>query len=246
VTAVWWTFSAFYWTFFALMLPILFVGDLIVWLLTFWWDRKRKWISLYTGLCGVFYIFVNPLWRLKVIGRRKLPKDTAGIYVANHSSLVDILVLFGVHRPYKCVSKKSNFKLPIIGLFMKLARYVELERGNRESVERMMATCEGLLDEGLPILIFPEGTRSPDNHLLPFKTGAFYLAMRTGVPVYPIVVRGTGEALPKKGMVLRKHVRATVEVLDPLDPADFATLEELKDETRAVFERELATTRTAP
>ncbi|MPZ69986.1 MAG: 1-acyl-sn-glycerol-3-phosphate acyltransferase [Actinobacteria bacterium] len=228
------------------MLPILFVGDLIVWLLTFWWDRKRKCISLYTGLCGVFYIFVNPLWRLKVIGRHKLPKDTAAIYVSNHSSLVDILVLFGLHRPFKCVSKKSNFKLPIIGLFMKLARYVELERGNRESVERMMATCEGLLDEGVPIQIYPEGTRSPDGRLLPFKTGAFYLAKRTGAPIYPIVIRGTGEALPKKGMVLRRHIRATVEVLDPLDPNDFATLEEMKDATRNIFEHELASTPILP
>jgi 1-acyl-sn-glycerol-3-phosphate acyltransferase len=83
------------------------------------------------------------------------------------------------------------------------------------------------------VMLFPEGTRSRDGRLQPFKDGAFELAVEHGVPLIPIAVHGTGAALAKGSLVLREHVHAKVEVLEPIDPARFASVGELRDEARA-------------
>ena len=136
--------------------------------------------------------------------------------VANHASLIDILVLFDLFRPYKWVSKASNFRLPFVGWNMRLNDYVPLRRGDRESVLEMLAHCGRHLESGSPILMFPEGTRSADGALKAFKDGAFELAVAHGVPVIPIAVHGTAAALPKHGLVLEQHVDARIEVLEPI------------------------------
>jgi 1-acyl-sn-glycerol-3-phosphate acyltransferase len=102
---------------------------------------------------------------------------------------------------------------------MAMNDYVRIERGERESARRMMEHCRRHLARGSPVLVFPEGTRSQDGRLQPFKDGAFRLAEEEGCPVIPVVVTGTGEALPKHGLVLRQRMRATVRVLDPIAPA---------------------------
>jgi 1-acyl-sn-glycerol-3-phosphate acyltransferase len=99
----------------------------------------------------------------------------------------------------------------------------------------MMAHCRRHLARGTPILLFPEGTRALDGRLQRFKDGAFKLAWEAKVPVYPVVMTGTYEALPKHGLVLRGRMEARVEVLDPLRPEDFSGPDALRDATRAVF-----------
>jgi 1-acyl-sn-glycerol-3-phosphate acyltransferase len=154
------------------------------------------------------------------------------VIVANHASLVDILVLFDLFRPFKWVSKRENFKIPFIGWNMRLNGYVPLIRGDRESIVAMLARCSKLLEQGSPVLFFPEGTRSSDGAMRTFKDGAFELAMQHGVPLIPVAVHGTARALPKHGMVLRDHVDAHVDILAPLDPADFGSVAELRDAAR--------------
>ncbi len=141
----------------------------------------------------------------------------------------DILVLFDLFRPFKWVSKSEIFRVPVIGWNMRLNGYVPLVRGSGESVRRMMARCGELIDQGVPVLLFPEGRRTDDGRLQPFKDGAFDLAVRHGVPVIPIAVHGTGRALPKHGMVLREQVDARVQVLPALHPADHADVRALRD-----------------
>ena len=120
------------------------------------------------------------------------------------------------------MSKAEIFRVPVIGWNMRLNGYVPLVRGSGESVRRMMARCGRLLDAGSPVLLFPEGRRTDDGTMQPFKYDAFELAVRHRVAVLPIAVHGTRRALPKHGLVLRDHVNARVEVLPPLYPADFA------------------------
>ncbi len=224
-------FSVLYWAFICLTLPIFFVGALIVFALTAWWDRRRLLLHLYSCFWACFYVYANPLWRLRVTGRERLPWRGPAVLVANHASLIDILVLFALYRPYKWVSKTENFKLPFIGWNMSLNGYVPLVRGDRESVKRMMVRCRELLNQGAPVLIFPEGTRSKDGRLQDFKDGAFQLAHELQCPVIPIAVTGTAEALPKHGLILRKKMNAKVEVLEPIDSAAHAGVAELRDAT---------------
>ena len=224
-------FSVLYWAFICLTLPIFFVGALIVFLLTAWWDRRRLLLHLYSCFWASFYVYANPLWRLRVEGRERLPWRGPAVLVANHASLIDILVLFALYRPYKWVSKTENFKLPFIGWNMSLNGYVPLVRGDRESVRRMMAMCRRFLERGVPMLIFPEGTRSKDGQLQDFKDGAFQLAQEAQCPVIPIAVSGTAEALPKHGLILRKKMDARLDVLEPIDPAKHDGVAELRDTT---------------
>jgi 1-acyl-sn-glycerol-3-phosphate acyltransferase len=192
-----WVLSVVFWVFIAVTCPVFFLGALLVWLVTLPFDRRRVILHLYSSAWAVFYIHVNPLWRLRITGRDRLPRRGAAVLVANHASLIDILVLFGLFRPFKWVSKQEIFRIPLIGWNMRLNDYVPLVRGSGDSVRRMMAHCDRLLAAGSPVMIFPEGRRT--------------------------------SALPRHGLVLREHVDARVDVLPPLDPADFADTAALRD-----------------
>nr|WP_242340978.1 MULTISPECIES: lysophospholipid acyltransferase family protein [unclassified Anaeromyxobacter] len=228
-------FSLVYWVFFAATLPVLFLGAMLVFLLTSPFDRRRVAVHLYSCAWATFYVVANPLWRVSVEGREKLPWKGAAVLAANHLSLLDILVLYGLFRPFKWVSKAEVFRVPFVGWNLWLNDYVRVKRGDRESIREMMDHCRAHLARGTPVMLFPEGTRSRDGRLGAFKDGAFRLAIEAGCPVIPIVVSGTGDALPKHGLVLRQRMRAHVRVLDPLDPAEFPTADALRDATRAAI-----------
>jgi 1-acyl-sn-glycerol-3-phosphate acyltransferase len=213
--------SVCFWLFFAASCIPLFAGALAVWLLTLPFDANGRLLHLYSCFWAQVYFYVNPMWRLHIDGRDKLPWHGAAVLVSNHASLADILVLFGLYRPYKWVSKASNFRLPFIGWNMRMNRYVRLVRGDAESIGRMMVASEAWLDKGVPVLLFPEGTRSPDGEVKAFKDGAFRLAMAKGCLLFPIVLAGTANVLPKHGLVLRRRANCRVRVLDPVDPAPF-------------------------
>jgi 1-acyl-sn-glycerol-3-phosphate acyltransferase len=145
------------------------------------------------------------------------------------------------------VAKIELFKIPCIGWNMSLNRYVKLRRGDSESIARMMRTCEERIAEGSSIMMFPEGTRSADGRLKPFKHGAFTLAQRARVPLLPLVVEGTADALPKRGFVLqgRHHIR--VRILPEIPYAEFAdeSVATLTERVHALFAQELAEPRVA-
>src|SRR5207248_2172390 len=130
------------------------------------------------------------------------------------------------------------------GWNMRLNRYVGLVRGDKQSIEKMAAACHEWLRRGVSVMIFPEGTRSPDGRLLPFKPGAFRIARDAGVPILPIVIDGTHDALPKHSPLLIKQIaRVRVKVLDPVDVTRYGSVEASSDAVRAILERELAALR---
>lgn len=237
-------FSIAYWLFAALTMPVFFAGALAIFLATALFDRRRVVLHLYSCFWASFYVYANPIWRSRVEGREKLPWRGPAVIAANHASLVDILVLYGLYRPFKWVSKEENFRIPVVGWNMRLNGYVSLARGHRASIRDMMTQCLKLLGEGSPVLIFPEGTRSPTGELQAFKDGAFRLAREAGCPLIPVAVSGTSDSIPKRGMAMRRPMRAVVEVLDPLDPAAFAGPDDLRraarDAIAAALERRRA------
>jgi 1-acyl-sn-glycerol-3-phosphate acyltransferase len=228
-------FSVVYWVFFVATLPILFLGAALVFLVTVPFDRRRVAIHLYSCGWATFYVLANPLWSTSIHGRERLPWKGAAVLVANHLSLLDILVVYGIFRPFKWVSKAEIFRVPFVGWNLWLNDYVAVKRGDRESIREMMDRCRAHLARGSPVMLFPEGTRSRDGRLGSFKDGAFRLAIEAGCPVIPLVVSGTGDALPKHGLVLRQRMRARVEVLAPLRPEDFPTCDALRDAARAAI-----------
>jgi 1-acyl-sn-glycerol-3-phosphate acyltransferase len=212
-------FSVVYWAFVVVTMPVWWLGAVVVFLLSLPLDPRRVALHLYSCAWGSFYVVMNPIWRQRVVGRAKLPWRGPAVLVANHLSLLDILVLYRLFRPFKWVARHDLFRVPVVGWNMRMNDYVPVRRGDRESVKEMMAHCQAHLARGAPLLLFPEGTRSRDGRLQPFKEGAFRLAAQAGCPVIPIAIEGTAEALPKAGLILRGRMAARVTVLDPIPPS---------------------------
>jgi 1-acyl-sn-glycerol-3-phosphate acyltransferase len=237
-----WLTTVVFWTYLAISLVVWWLGSLPVALVSALTDRQRRWLHTYSCAWGYHYIACLPLWRVRWSGYEHLPKGGTFVLVANHQSLGDILVLFGLFRHYKWVSKASIFKVPFIGWNMRANDYVGLVRGDRESIANMMAHCRRHLRDGSSILMFPEGTRSVDGRLKAFKHGAFSLAAEAGVPVVPIVIDGTLHALPKHGIMIRSPwfmpVRASILPAVAPDAADSPAA--LADLVRARMADELA------
>ena len=214
--------SLLFWLFLAVSSAVLYPLALLIWVATAPFDRRRVLLHRFTCFWASLYTWLNPVWRVRIEGREKIRPEAAYVMVANHQSLLDVLVLFRLFAHFKWVSKIENFRVPFIGWNMYLNRYIELRRGSRDSVARMMHQCELALADGSSIMMFPEGTRSADGRLQAFKPGAFTLAQRAGVPILPIVVEGTAAALPKRGFVLRGRHRIRIRILDEIDFCSFA------------------------
>lgn len=212
--------SALFYLFFFVSSAALFPGALLLWLVTLPFDRDGRALHLYISAWAQLYMHFSPLWQLRVEGRGRIPARGPAVLVANHASFFDILALYALFRPFKWVAKKDLLRIPFVGWSILLNRHVTLERGDRQSVARMMERCESWLDRGVPVLLFPEGTRSPDGALLPFKDGAFRLAVKKGVPVIPIAIAGTRDILPKHARLLSPRARCAVRVLAPVAPGE--------------------------
>lgn len=188
-------------------------------------DRRRIISNLFSSLWAMVYIWCMPLWSVRIIDRHKLSLQKTYVLVSNHQSQLDILVLFGLFFPFRWVSKAEVFNLPFIGWNMVLNGYVKLRRQDKESRKAMMQTCEDLLQNKISVLFFPEGTRSRDGRLLPFKPGAFILAKKVGVPIVPVVLNHTRDALPKNSLKIQGRHCMEVRVLDAIPVSQLESME---------------------
>jgi 1-acyl-sn-glycerol-3-phosphate acyltransferase len=230
-------YSTAFWAFLAASSIALFPVAVGIWAVTAPFDRRLVLLHRFTCFWASLYTWTNPLWPVSIEGREKIKPGDTYVMVANHLSLLDILVLFRLFAHFKWVSKIENFKVPFIGWNMSLNRYIKLRRGDRDSIREMMDACERTLGEGSSIMMFPEGTRSKTGVLQPFKTGAFELALRTRSALLPIVIEGTSNALPKRGFVLQGHHPIRITVLDPIPVDRFGGLDAkaLAEEIRALY-----------
>ncbi len=238
--------STLFWSFVTVTSVALFPVAVAIRVVTGPFDRRLVVLHRFTCFWASLYTWCNPAWPVTIEGRDKIRRGTAYVMVANHLSLLDILVLFRLFRHFKWVSKIENFSVPFIGWNMRLNRYIELRRGDRESVIEMMAACETTIGEGSSIMMFPEGTRSPTGEMRPFKPGAFELALRTRTPILPIAIVGTADALPKRGFVLQGRHPIRITVLDPIPPDRCAEMsaEELAAHVRELIADEVGRPRT--
>ncbi len=230
-----------FWAFMAVSSGVLFPIAVLLWALTAAFDPRRVILHRFTCFWGSLYTWLNPAWQLEIAGREKIRSDEAYVMVSNHLSLLDILVMMRLFRHFMWVSKVENFRVPLIGWNMSLVGYIKLRRGDRASVVEMLNECRRALEAGNSIMMFPEGTRSPDGRMRAFKPGAFEIALRARRPILPIAIEGTANALPKRGFVLQGRYRLGLTVLDPIPYAAFAgdSVEQLTERVRDRIARQV-------
>lgn len=213
---------------------------LLVWALTFWWDRRRLAAHMMGTFWAWHYQSLIVFWKLKLEGRKKIPWNRPVVLVANHRSLVDILALYKVRRPFKWVSKAENFKLPFVGMVLSLSNCIKIERESMRSGMQFMNQAESEMRKGSSVMIFPEGTRSKTKEMREFRDGAFVLAKKMGSGIIPIVHSGTENTFPrgKGGWVLKGRARINILVLDeiPADEVRNTELADLKSKIRSIME----------
>jgi 1-acyl-sn-glycerol-3-phosphate acyltransferase len=182
---------------------------------------------------------------LEVRGREHLLPGETYLVMSNHQSLYDVPVLFCAIGPnLRMITKKELFQVPIFGNALAAGGFIKIDRSNRHAAIRSLDEARALLASGTHVWIAPEGTRSRTGQLLPLKKGAFYLAFEAGLPILPVTVSGTREALPAKGLRSRAGAQVRVTLHPHIDPRPYsargkAGRDELMAEVRRLLESAL-------
>lgn len=195
-------------------------------------DRNRAVAGRFLRIVGVLISMTFPPWRLRVVGRWPAERGPF-VVVANHQSILDILLLSRLPREMKWVAKEELFRIPWIGWMLRMTGDIAVKRGDAGSGSEALAKAKDYLAHGMSVIFFPEGTRSKTGRLLPFKSGAFRLAIEAGVPVLPVAVWGTGAGMPK-GSPWVRPCRAVARILEPVATAGLGLDDttRLRDEVR--------------
>jgi 1-acyl-sn-glycerol-3-phosphate acyltransferase len=181
---------------------------------------------------GQSMFFLTPGWNIKVYGDENLPaKGHPVIYVANHQSNADIWAVYFLKRRFSWLSKAEVFKIPMVGQSMRWAKYISIDRGNKQSHRKAMRDSVGLLRDGISMFFFPEGTRSKDMRIKDFKPGAFRLAKEANVDIQPLIIKGTGDLLEKGSIVPSGYASVELHIL-PVISSEGKTAQELCIESR--------------
>jgi 1-acyl-sn-glycerol-3-phosphate acyltransferase len=170
-------------------------------------DLARTWSRWVTSFAGVKIVVEN---------RANLLPDQPYVFMANHASSLDIWAVFvAIPRHIRLIAKKQLARIPLLGWVMSAGRFIFIDRQNAVAARRSIEAAGQRIRNGDSVLIFPEGTRTRDGSLGPFKKGGFHLAIKAGVPIVPVALRGTRALMPRGSYLLRSGT-ITVILGDPI------------------------------
>ena len=216
--------------FFFILIPVMFFGLLysmlvnIIDKITAWWGRFSA------KLFGI---------SIEITGQENYCPEKNYLVISNHAGMADIPLLLGtMNLNLRFVAKEELGKIPLFGHVIRKAGFVMIKRGqNREALKSLLAASE-VLKSGRSVHIFPEGTRSADGKLLPFKRGAFLVAQKGEAPVLPVTIIGSHLITPKKSLKINKG-KIRIIIAPPLQPSLFKSVEELRDASSKIIENNL-------
>ena len=190
-------------------------------LLTYPFDRKGRVGHYYAKLWGSVALLANRV-KVRVEGLEHLNGRGPYIFMPNHQGFYDIFALLG-HLPYsfKWLAKKELFSIPFFGWTMAAAGYIRIDRGGTRDTVRAMNEAAQKIRDGMSLIIFPEGSRSPNGTIQPFKKGGFTLAIKSGVPVVPIAISGSRDIMPK-GKLSAASGEIRIIIDRPIDTQPFS------------------------
>jgi 1-acyl-sn-glycerol-3-phosphate acyltransferase len=175
----------------------------------------------WAGIKGVMFFVRAVGVRVRVEGLERIPSG-ACLFAANHTSSVDAPAVVGaIPRRIAVLLKRSLFKWPIVGQAFQMARFIPVDRNNRDSAIASVEKATEALRAGQSFLIYPEGTRSPDGRLQQFKKGAVLMAIKAGVPIVPMACSGAHRIMAKHSLVTHPG-EILVEFLEPIDASQYS------------------------
>ncbi|HET6936080.1 MAG TPA: lysophospholipid acyltransferase family protein, partial [Candidatus Angelobacter sp.] len=170
--------------------------------------------------------------KIKMVGLENFDQAGTYIFMSNHVSNLDPPVLAPlIPRRTSVLAKRELWRIPILNKALDLAEIVPVERSNREAAIQSIRRAAEVMSHHINMTIYPEGTRSRDGRLLPFKKGPFHLAAESGFPIVPVTILGTYEMWPKGRNIIRGGT-ATLVFHPPIDPKKFSSKEDLMEAVR--------------
>jgi len=212
--------SLFFWVACVFLLTLLYLVMLVLLVFTFPFDKQRKILHRQCFWWSSAVIGLNPYWKVRVQGLEHIDPKRTYVIVANHQSLADIVVLYQIRAQFKWVAKESLFSIPLLGWCLGLCRHISLKRKDHGSIRDVYREAIGYIRSGMSVLFFPEGTRSETDEMNLFQNGAFKLAISEKVPILPIAISGTRNAIPKGSWVMESTIFCNLTVLAPIETAD--------------------------
>lgn len=185
----------------------------------------------------------SPKWKIDIQGEEKFNPEVPTVFIANHQSFLDMAIAYHLPWQMKWVSKRSLALIPVMGWLVWLTGHLTINRSSTSALKRLDNLVQPLKDK-VPVMIFPEGTRTLDGELKRFKNGAFLLAMEYGFNLQPIVLNGGHLAMKPGSKVVDPEVNFTVSILDPIKTTDFKDLNTLKEHSYKLIDEELQRIRT--
>jgi 1-acyl-sn-glycerol-3-phosphate acyltransferase len=233
--------SFYIWGFLIITIIPIFLLYTFIWIVAYPFDPKKTITHYYTSLWAGLYLAINPGWKISIENKQNINPHVPYIFVSNHQSLLDIALLSQLYIKFRWISKIELAKIPVLGWVIRMNKHILVRRGERESIYKMTRACKKSLSEGISIFIFPEGTRSSDGNLLPFKDGAFILAKETGIPIMPVLIHGASIALPKESFFFRGRQHFRIRVLEEVTKETIinSSPELLKDYTWKIMSENL-------
>jgi 1-acyl-sn-glycerol-3-phosphate acyltransferase len=179
--------------------------------------------------------------KVNVEGFDNIDPGKTYIYMANHQSMYDIPALLGhLTVQFRWLAKIELFRIPFFGQAMSRAGYIDIDRSNRREAFKSIGRAAQKIQGGTSVLIFPEGSRSEDGNLKPFKKGGFVLALQSKQPIVPVTILGSGSILPKGSLHIHPG-KIIVRVHSPIDTTGFTskTIDGLMESVRSVILKDL-------
>lgn len=223
--------SIWTWTLTGLLILLWFPAMALLWLLDR--DPIRYRTGRFFRRLGAVVTYVNPFWEIEVTGEPPAAMRAPYVVVSNHLSHADVPIISRLPWEMKWVAKKELFGVPIVGWMMRMARDIDVDRRDRRSRARVLVKASNVLEADCPVMFFPEGTRSRDGRIHRFAEGPFRLAIREGVPILPLAIDGTQDALPKhSGRFKDPGTTMRLKMLPPVETAGLS-----KDDVPALARR---------
>lgn len=201
-------------------------------------DKIKKISHSHGFLWSDLLIALNPFWNIEISGLNNIDKTKAYVVVANHQSFTDIILLYQTKMQFKWLANEGIFKIPFIGWSLILTKHIKVKKIKLVGIKKVYQDAATWLRRNMSVMFFPEGTRNNGSTMGRFQNGAFKLAIKEQVPILPISIKGTGNALPKGSWLFTTNMPICMKVLGPVNTSGIMEedFEKLRDLVRSKIE----------